>query len=102
MKYTRELSALVLSPLAVYIIGWSPQYVYDAVIGLIAGLALYEFLVLGRRKGYQLPIVLCILVMLFILLACVLEPISVEMGVFLARLVIPGWYVFSRRSLDDA
>jgi phosphatidate cytidylyltransferase len=102
MKYTRELSALVLSPLAVYIIGWSPQYVYDAVIGLIAGLALYEFLVLGRRKGYQLPIVLCILVMLFIILAFVLEPISVEMGVFLALLVIPAWYVLSRRSLDDA
>jgi phosphatidate cytidylyltransferase len=102
MRYARELSALVLSPLAIYIIGWSQQYVYDAVIGLIAGLALYEFLVLGRRKGYQLPIVLCILVMLFIILAFVLEPISVEMGVFLALLVIPAWYVFSRRSLDDA
>ena len=102
MRYARELTALVLAPLAIYIIGWSQQYVYDAVIGLIAGLALYEFLVLGRRKGYQLPIVLCILVMLFIILAFVLEPISVEMGVFLTLLVIPAWYVFSRRSLDDA
>jgi len=102
MRYARELSALVLSPLAIYVIWWSPQYVYDAVIGLIAGLALYEFLVLGRRKGYQLPIVLCILVMLFIILAFVLEPISVEMGVFLTLLVIPAWYVFSRGSLDDA
>jgi phosphatidate cytidylyltransferase len=102
MKYTREVTAAFLSPLAIYIIGWSQQYVYDAVIGLIAGLALYEFLVLGRRKGYQLPIVLCILIMLFIILAFVLEPISVEMGVFLTLLVIPAWYVFSRRSLDDA
>ena len=102
MRYARELTALVLAPLAIYIIWWSPQYVYDAVIGLIASLALYEFLVLGVRKGYQLPIVLCILVMLFIILAFVLEPISVEMGVFLTLLVIPAWYVFSRRSLDDA
>src|SRR5881409_4064411 len=29
-------------------------------------------------------------------------PISVEMGVFVALLVIPASYVFSRRALDDA
>ena len=102
MKYTREVTAAILSPITVYIIGWSHAYVFDAVIGTIAALALYEFLVLGRRKGYHLPIVLCILVMLFIILAFVLEPISVEMGVFLTLLVIPAWYVFSRRSVDDA
>jgi len=96
------VTAAILSPITVYIIGWSHAYVFDAVIGIIAALALYEFLVLGRRKGYHLPIVLCILVMLFIILAFVLEPISVEMGVFLTLLVIPAWYVFSRRSVDDA
>ena len=98
----RELTALVLSPITVYIIGWSNNYVFDAVIGLIAALALYEFLILGQRKGYALPIVLCILLMLFIVLAFVLEPISVEMGVFLTLLVIPAWYVLSRRALEDA
>ena len=40
--------------------------------------------------------------MLFIIAAFVLEPISVEMGVFLALLIIPGWYVVSSASLDDA
>jgi phosphatidate cytidylyltransferase len=98
----RELTALVLAPITIYIIGWSNNYVFDAVIGLIAGLALYEFLILGRRKGYALPVVLCILLMLFIVLAFVLEPISVEMGVFLTLLVIPAWYVLSRRALEDA
>ena len=102
MKYTRELSAAVLSPIAVYVIGWSHAYVFDGTIALIAALALYEFLILGRRKGYELPIVLCILVMLFIIAAFILEPISVEMGVFLALLILPASYVFSRRSLDDA
>src|SRR5712691_6139147 len=102
MKYTRELTALVLSPIAVYIIGWSHAYVFDAAVALIAALALYEFLILGRRKGYELPIALCILVMLFILAAFVLEPVSVEMGVFLALLIIPASYVFSRGALDDA
>ena len=98
----RELTALVLAPITIYIIGWANNYVFDAVIGLIAALALYEFLILGRRKGYALPIVLCILLMLFIVLAFVLEPISVEMGVFLTLLVIPAWYVLSRRALEDA
>src|SRR6266480_729186 len=102
MKHTREITAAILSPITIYIIGWSNNYVFDAVIGLIAALALYEFLILGRRKGYELPVVLCILVMLFIVLAFVLEPISVEMGVFLALLVIPAWYVLSRRALEDA
>lgn len=98
----RELTAAVLSPIAIYVIGWSHPYVYDATIALIASLALYEFLILGRRKGYAVPIVLSILVMLFIVLAFVLEPISVEMGVFLTLLIIPAWYVFRRGTLDDA
>ena len=39
MKYTRELSAAVLSPIAVYVIGWSHAYVFDGTIALIAALA---------------------------------------------------------------
>jgi len=102
MTYTRELTALVLSPIAIYIIGWSHPYVFDATIALIAALALYEFLVLGKRKGYDLPLVLSLLLMLFIIAAFVLEPISVEMGVFLTLLVLPASYVLTRRTLDDA
>jgi phosphatidate cytidylyltransferase len=102
MKYAREVTALVLSPIAVYIVGWSHPYVFDATVALIGALALHEFLILGRRKGYELPIALCIAIMLFIVAAFVLEPISVEMGVFVALLVIPASYVFSRQALDDA
>ncbi|HEX9500894.1 MAG TPA: CDP-archaeol synthase [Thermoanaerobaculia bacterium] len=102
MKYTRELTAAVLSPIAIYIIGWSHPYVFDAAIALISAGALYEFLSLGRRKGYAVPTVLCILVMLFITAAFILEPISVEMGVFLTLLVIPASYVFSARGPEDA
>jgi phosphatidate cytidylyltransferase len=46
--------------------------------------------------------VLCIVVTLFILAAFILEPISVEMGVFLALLLIPASYVFARGELDEA
>lgn len=102
MKYTRELTALVASPLAIWIIGWSHPFVFDATVGLCAVLALYEFLILGRRKGFHLPITLCILVAVFMLAAFILEPISVEMGVFVALLLIPASYVFAKGSLDEA
>jgi phosphatidate cytidylyltransferase len=102
MKYTRELTAAVLSPIAIYIIGWSHAYVFDATIALIAAGALYELLALGIKKGYSVPIALCIVVMLFIVAAFVLEPISVEMGVFLTLLVLPASYVFSGGAMEEA
>lgn len=101
-RFAREATAGVVAIPAIWIIGWSHPYVFDATIALISGLALYEFLVLGRRKGYALPLPVCIGVMLFVLAAFVFEPISVEMGVFLALLIIPAWYVISSAGLDDA
>ena len=102
MKYARELTAALLAPVAIWVIGWSPTPVYDAVIAIIGGLALYEFLILGRRKGYQLPIILCIVIMAFMMAAFVFEQVSVEMGVFAALLIIPASYVFSRNSIEEA
>jgi phosphatidate cytidylyltransferase len=98
----RELTALVAVPFAVWIVGWAHPYIFDATIALVASLALYEFLDLGRHKGYRLPVPLCIAVMLFIIAAFILEPISVEMGVFVALLLIPASYVVSRGDLEDA
>ena len=102
MKYARELTTLVAAPFAIWIVGWSHAYVFDAAVALIAALALYEFLVLGERKGYRVPKTLCIAVMLFIVAAFILEPISVEMGVFVALLLIPASYVFTSADLDTA
>ncbi len=102
MRYTREITAAIASPLTIWIIGWAPNPIFDLTICIIGTLALYEFLVLGTRKGYTIPIVICIAAMLFIVAAFILEPISVEMGVFLALLLIPASYVFANGSLDDA
>jgi phosphatidate cytidylyltransferase len=98
----RELTALIAAPLAIWVVGWAHPYVFDATISLCAALALYEFLGLGKQKGYDMPVALCIAVMLFINAAFILAPISVEMGVFVALLVIPGSYVFSRGKLEDS
>lgn len=98
----RELTALVAAPVAIWIVGWAHPYVFDGTMALVAALALYEFLVLGRRKGYHLPVALCIVVMLFIVAAFILESVSVEMGVFVALLLIPASYVVSRGNLEEA
>ena len=98
----RELTAAIAAPFAIWMIRWAHPYVFDAAMALVAALALYEFLDLGKRKGYHLPIPLCMVVMLFIVAAFILEPISVEMGVFVALLVIPGSYVISGGSLEQA
>jgi phosphatidate cytidylyltransferase len=98
----RELTAVIAAPFAIWMIGWANPYIFDGAVALVTALALYEFLDLGKRKGYHLPIPLCIAVMLFIIAAFILEPISVEMGVFLALLVIPGWYVVSKGNLEEA
>jgi phosphatidate cytidylyltransferase len=102
MRYTRELTALVAGPIAFCIIRWGHAYVFDATIALIAILALHEFLSLGRAKGYELPLVLCILIMLVIMAAFILQELSVEFGMFTALLLIPASYVFSRKPLEDS
>ncbi len=101
-RYAREVTAAILSPLVIWIIGWSHAYVFDATIALIAVLALYEFLVLGRRKGYEVPVVICIAIALFIIAAFILENVSVEIGMFTTLLVIPASYVFGKGNLDEA
>lgn len=102
MRFARESTAIVLAPLIIWIIGWAHPYVFDATIAAISALALYEFLMLGKAKGYELPVALCIVVMLFIIAAFVLEPISVEMGVFIALLLLPASFVFGKSKLEDA
>jgi len=102
MRYTRELTALVLAPIGIYITIWGNAYLFDATVALVASLALYEFLILGRHKGYDIPIIICVLLTLFIMAAFVLEPISVEMGVFLTLLVIPASYVFLKGNLEQS
>ncbi|HET7437354.1 MAG TPA: phosphatidate cytidylyltransferase, partial [Thermoanaerobaculia bacterium] len=101
-RYPREITSLVAGPVLIWIIGWSHAYLFDATIALIGALALHEFLSLGRKKGYEIPIALCIGVMVVVLAAFVLEDLSVELGVFVTLLIIPASYVFSKRSLEDS
>ncbi len=102
MRFAREITALIAAPIAIWIVGWGHEYVFDAAIALIAILALHEFLSLGKAKGYDVPIVLCILIMLVIMAAFILQDLSVEIGMFTALLVIPASYVFSRKPLQDS
>jgi phosphatidate cytidylyltransferase len=102
MRFSREITAAIASPLVIWLIGWSHEYVFDAVIALVAILAMVEFIDLGRHKGYDIPLPLCIVIVAIIMAAFILEDLSVELGVFAALLLIPASYVFSRKSLEDS
>lgn len=102
MRFSREITAAIGAPFAIWLIGWSHPYVFDVTIAAICVLAMIEFLALGRAKGYELPVVLCTVIMLIIMAAFILEPLSVELGMFTALLVIPASYVFSKRPLEDS
>jgi phosphatidate cytidylyltransferase len=102
MRFAREITALVAAPAVIWIIGWGHEYVFDAAIAIVAVLAMYEFLDLGRHKGYDIPIPLCIAIMLIIMAAFILEGLSVEFGMFAALLLIPASYVVGRKALEDS
>jgi phosphatidate cytidylyltransferase len=102
-RFARELTALVLAPLAIWLVGWAPPLVFDFAIAIISVLALHEFLALGTKKGYDIPVILCLLISLFITAAFVLPTVSVEMGMFVSLLVIPASYVFrTKGKIEDA
>ena len=102
MRFAREITALIAAPLVIWIIGWGHPMVFNAAIALVAVLAMVEFLSLGRHKGYEIPMALCIVIMLIIMAAFILEDLSVEVGMFTALLFIPASYVFSKRPLEDS
>ena len=51
MRFAREITAFAFAPFAIWLIGWSHEYVFNAVIALIAVLAMLEFINLGKAKG---------------------------------------------------
>ncbi|MFL6245485.1 MAG: phosphatidate cytidylyltransferase [Thermoanaerobaculia bacterium] len=102
MRFAREITALVAAPAAIWITGWGPVWLFNATVALICVLAMYEFLALGKAKGYDVPTVLCIAIMLLIMAAFILEDLSVELGMFAALLIIPASYVMTSKPLEDS
>jgi phosphatidate cytidylyltransferase len=102
MRFTRELTALAAAPAAIWITGWGPAWLFDATIAVIAVLAMYEFIALGKAKGYDISTPLCVTIMLIIISAFILEDLSVELGMFAALLIIPASYVVTNKSLEDS
>jgi phosphatidate cytidylyltransferase len=102
MRFAREITALVAAPAAIWITGWGPPWLFNATVALIAVLALYEFLALGKAKGYDVPTVLCIVIMLILITAFIIDDLSVELGMFAALLIIPASYVVTKKSLENS
>ena len=102
MRFSREITAAIGAPFVIWLIGWSHEYVFDAVIAAVGILAMMEFINLGKAKGYSIPTVLCIVVMLIIMAAFVMKDLSVELGMFAALLLIPASYVFGNKPIEES
>lgn len=103
MRFAREITALVLAPFVIWLIGWGHEYLFNGVIAVVAILAMLEFINLGKAKGYHIAPVLCIAVMLIIMGGFVFDDLSVELGMFAALLAIPASYVFARpMTIEDS
>lgn len=100
-RYAREITAIVGLPLLVYLIGWAPDPFYMLLVGFICVMSLYEFLILGEKKGYPVQKTLSIALLLFLLSAFIASAVSVEMGVVATLLMIPAFYVFARVDLEE-
>ncbi|MGH9456157.1 MAG: phosphatidate cytidylyltransferase [Thermoanaerobaculia bacterium] len=101
-RYAREITAIILAPIVVAIIGWAPTWAYVGLIVVATALALWEFVTLGERKGYPVQKTISLLLMLLLLWTFVSAELSVELGVFAILLIIPAAYVFARSPLDEA
>ena len=101
-RHPRELTAAVLAPFTIWLVGWGSTNLFNGVVAVAGVLALYEFLVLGQKKGYRIPVYLCLAISLVIMAGFVLEELSVEIGMFITLLVIPASYVFSKRDVEDS
>ena len=100
--YTRELTAIIGLPPLIWIIGWAPEWVYVAMIAVVASLALWELLTLGAHKGYPIYRVISVVLGLIILGTFLSDAVSVEAGVFATLLLIPAVYVFGNSPLEEA
>jgi hypothetical protein len=49
----RIITALVLIPPVVYILGWAPEWLFLLVLIVVVERSLYEFVLINRRAGVQ-------------------------------------------------
>lgn len=101
-RFTRELTTLLVGPILIYIVGWTPGWVWVVLVSAIAALAVWEFLSMGERKGYAIHRVLSVVLLLVLLAGFVSDRFSVELAVFAVLLIIPASYVFARSDLETA
>lgn len=101
-RFAREITSFALAPLLIWAVGWAPDWLFTGMIFLITTLALWEFLILGEKKGYPLQKALSLILLWILMSAFALESVSVEMGVFAVLLIVPAAYLFSRADLGEA
>jgi phosphatidate cytidylyltransferase len=101
-RFVREITSFIAAPFIIWAIGWAPRPWYVGMIVVVAVLALIEFLTLGEKKGYPILKAPSVVLMLVLLSTFIAAAVSVEFAVFAILLLIPAFYVFSSRPLEQA
>ncbi|MFA6957373.1 MAG: phosphatidate cytidylyltransferase [Thermoanaerobaculia bacterium] len=100
-RFLREITSAICAPLLIWFIGWVPLAMV-ATIGLAGVLALWEFLALGRAKGYPIVRWTSMFFGVVLLLSFFLPGKAVLVAVFLTILVIPAIYSLVPIELSEA
>jgi phosphatidate cytidylyltransferase len=101
-RFLREITSFIAAPFIIWAIGWAPRPWYVGMIVVVAVIALIEFLTLGEKKGYPILKAPSVVLMLVLLSTFIAAAVSVEFAVFAILLLIPAFYVFSSRPLEQA
>lgn len=100
-RYARELTTLVAAPLLIWFIGWVPLG-FATLVVLATIVAHWEFLSLGRAKGWPMQRTVPV-ILLGALLAALLRPeVPLIPVLFLVILLVPAIYAVWKIELEHA
>ncbi|MBI3404620.1 MAG: phosphatidate cytidylyltransferase [Acidobacteria bacterium] len=95
MTATRVLTALILAPGMMAMVWWAPGWLFAALVGLIAALALQEFFAIGEKagmRGYWLWTMICAGALVFVQFAQTrVETFSLFGGMTIQKPGDAGW-----------
>ena len=101
----RILTALVLIPPVVYVIGWGPEWLYLLVLVVVVERGLYEYFIISRHAGFRTLDAVGYVAAALLCLAPTVRPSVPEAGtlalVFLILMAVLGLALFAASDLKQ-
>lgn len=100
-RFARELTALVAAPLLIWSVGWAPLVFAALVVGTTI-LAHWEFLSLGRAKGWPMQRIVSVALLLVLMASLLRDEIPLTAALLLVLLLVPAIYAIWSIELEHA